>query len=138
MKTSSAKAKGRKLQMWVADKIGWMLNKKVGPDNEIASREMGQKGTDIRLVGEAKDLFPFAVECKNCEKWTLMQWIEQAKENSAEDFDWMVIANKNYSNPVLFMDAKTFFEYWRDYVEYCRESAMTPTKQHIGEDNEDH
>src|SRR5690606_40989399 len=35
-----------------------------GRDEMIAPREMGQSGTDVRLVGEAAQRLPFAIECK--------------------------------------------------------------------------
>ena len=38
-------------------------------------------GQDVRLVGEAKKRFPFSIECKWQESWSLPSWIKQAKEN---------------------------------------------------------
>ena len=55
IKTSSAKAKGRSLQQWVCQKISDLLNIPWGKDELIASREMGQSGVDIRLIGEAQE-----------------------------------------------------------------------------------
>lgn len=68
MKTSSCKAKGRRLQQLVA-KI--LLG--IGADHglvadDIVSRGMGQNGVDVILSPAAKVIFPLAIECKNVEK----------------------------------------------------------------------
>jgi len=107
--TSSAKAKGRSLQQWVCKQISEMLSIPWGKDELIASREMGQSGTDVRLIGEAKKKFPFSVECKYQESWSVHGWIKQAKENQEEGTDWLLFARRNYMDPVVIMDAKAFF-----------------------------
>lgn len=108
--TGSAKAKGRRLQQWVAEKISVLLNIPWGKDELIASREMGQCGTDIRLIGEAKKRFPFCVECKFQESWSVHAWIEQAKANQEEGMDWLVFAKRSRTKPIVIMDGKAFFE----------------------------
>lgn len=107
---SSRKAKGRRFQQMIADKIGELLNLPVGKDEMIASREMGQSGTDIRLIGPAKELFPFAVECKNQESWSIHNWIQQAKDNEDKDTDWLLFCKRNRMKPVVVMDMDVFFE----------------------------
>ncbi len=107
---SSAKAKGRSLQQWVCQKISDLTGLPWGKDELIASREMGQSGTDIRLVGEAKEKFPFSVECKYQENWSLPSWIKQAKANQMEGTDWLLIIRKNHMEPIVVMDANRFFE----------------------------
>jgi len=109
----SAKAKGRNLQNWVAQKISEVLNLPWGKDEMIASREASQSGTDIRLVGEAKERFPFSVECKWQEVWNVHSWIKQAQDNQEEGTDWLVIAKRNRMNPVVIMDAGRFFDLLR-------------------------
>ncbi len=107
---SSAKAKGRSLQQWACKKISELLDIPWGKDECIASREMGQSGTDVRLIGEARVRFPFSVECKYQESWAFPAWIKQAKENQAEGTDWLLIVRKNRMEPVVVMDAERFFE----------------------------
>lgn len=109
MKTSSAKAKGRSFQKWVSDKISETIGIKNGKDELIDSRPMGNSGTDIILIGKAKELFPYSVECKKHEKWNMMQFIEQAKTNSVDD-NWLLFISKNRFKPVVVMDAEKFFE----------------------------
>ena len=85
IKISSAKAKGRELQKWVACEISKITHIKCGKDELIESREMGQSGVDIKLIGEVQQLFPFSVESKRCEKINLSKAIEQAKANQKEN-----------------------------------------------------
>ena len=110
IKTSSAKAKGRNLQKWTCQKISELLGIPWGKDELIASREMGQSGTDVRLVEEAQERFPFSVECKYQETWSVPSWIKQAKENQKEGTDWLLIMRKNHKEPVVVMDGERFFE----------------------------
>lgn len=106
---SSAKAKSRRLQNWVAEKISEITGYPWGYDEVIAPREMGQSGVDIRLVGDARKLFPFSVEAKNQEKWSIPSWIKQAESNCYEDTDWLLVVKKNRKNPIVIMDAEVFF-----------------------------
>jgi len=109
IKPSSAKAKGRSLQQWVCQRISDLLGIPWGKDELISSREMGQSGTDVRLIGEAQERFPFSVECKNQETWAIPQWIRQAQANQKEGTHWLLIAKRNRTKPVVIMDAKAFF-----------------------------
>lgn len=113
---ASRKAKGRRLQQEVATRIGQLLNLKVGPDEMIATREMGQPGTDVRLVGLAKEMFPFSIECKNQESWSLQTWIDQAKKNQDKDTDWLLICKKNRLNSVVVMDMEVFFNFFENIM----------------------
>lgn len=113
IKPSSAKSKGRELQKWVCKKISdltgfpWGSNGKT--DCPIESRPMGQSGTDVRLESCVKTIFPYSIECKRCESWSVPAWIEQAKSNQEEGTEWLLICKKNHSSPVVIMDAEVFF-----------------------------
>jgi len=108
MKTKSAKAKGRRLQQWVADRIALATGLESGKDKMIASREMGQAGTDVRLVGDAAKRFPFSIECKCQETWSVHKWIKQAKSNMFLGMPWLVFCKRNNEKPVVIMDADEF------------------------------
>ena len=113
MKTRSAKNKGMKLQKWVCERISESLD--IPFDNqdeqcEIHSRECGLSGTDVILRGEAYKKFNYDVECKNTENISLYSYIEQAKSNTKENRQWLVIHKKNQSKPIVIMDADHFFE----------------------------
>jgi hypothetical protein len=123
MKTSSAKAKGRRLQQWVCKQISKATGIKWGKDCLIDSRPMGQSGTDTILIGEAQELYPFATECKNQERWDLPSYIKQAKEAQEKvnkdhktETNWQVFLKKNRHEEIIIMDACCWFEIWRDYL----------------------
>jgi hypothetical protein len=110
---ASAKGKGRRLQHWTAKKISELLNLPWGYDEVIAPREMGQSGTDIRLVADAKELFPWSIECKNSESWSVPAFIKQAKENQLPGTDWLVVMKKNQHEEIIVLDAEVFFDILR-------------------------
>ena len=109
MKTSSAKAKGRSLQKKVAEMISDLTGLSCGRDCPIESRPMGQNGPDIRLEEAAQKLFPFTVECKNSEKWSVAAAIEQCKANIYPGTDWLLVLGKNRFTPIVVLEAKVFF-----------------------------
>lgn len=113
IKISSRKAKGRKLQNWVAKKISDLTGYEWGKDEMIAPREMGQSGVDVRLVADAKDDFPWSVECKNQESWSLPAFIKQAKENQLPGTQWLLFIRKNKHEEIVVLDAETFFNLLR-------------------------
>lgn len=108
--TASAKAKGRALQQWVCQQISDLLGIPWGKDALIASREMGQSGTDVRLIGKAQEEFPFSVECKWQESWSIPAWIKQAKENQKEGTNWLLFVKRSRQAPIVIMDAEQFFK----------------------------
>lgn len=113
----SAKAKGRELQKWVCRMISeltglpWSSNGK--EDAPISSRPMGQSGTDVRLESHVKKLFPFSVECKWQESWSIPAWAEQARKNQEKGTHWLLFCKRSRNNPVVIMDAEAFFELLR-------------------------
>ena len=114
---ASAKDKGRNLQKWVCKKISELLNIEYGYEDEklIQPRLMGQSGTDVVLHQEALKRFPYSVECKSCEAWSLPSFIRQAKKNTKENTDWLlVLKRKEFKNPVVVIDANRFFQILED------------------------
>lgn len=106
----AGKERARVLQKWVAERISILLNIPCGKDELIASREMGQSGCDVRLIGEALKGFPYSVECKNVEQWNVPDAIKQAKSNVIPGTTWLVFMKKNNIKPVVIMDGEYFFE----------------------------
>ena len=115
--TRSRKAKGARLQNWIRDKISEVTGIRAGKDELIASRPMGQSGTDIILIGEAAKKFPFSVEAKNQENFSLAKWVEQARANQKEGTDWLLIMGKNRFKPIVCMDADAFFKLHKEYLD---------------------
>ena len=94
---SSAKSKGRNLQHFVCSEIADILQLPYNQQDDqclIHSREMGQRGTDVVLRGEALQRFPFSVECKNQENLNLVETVEQAKANIVPNTDYLIVHTK--------------------------------------------
>ena len=102
MKTSSAKAKGRRLQQ----KFMQLLIEKLDIDPEdIESRSMGAGGEDLIMSKAARTKFPFSVECKNQERMNIWSAWEQATNNRGI-YEPLVVIKKNGVDP-LVVDQKT-------------------------------
>jgi hypothetical protein len=67
LKTSSAKAKGRRCQDLVRDALRSLGITRGLVAEDIESRGMGQNGVDVILSPAAMRVFPLDVECKNVE-----------------------------------------------------------------------
>lgn len=116
IKVSSAKAKARYLQNWVAEKISNLLNLEWGHEEDklIRPRSMGQSGTDVELLGEAFVRFPVVIECKSGENWSIKAAIKQVKEHQRKEkrgkTQWLVfLKSKEFKKPIVVMDADYFF-----------------------------
>lgn len=108
MSTRSAKAKGRKLQTWVADKLLGLL--KSVTELDIKSTPMGVNGVDVQLSTVAYKQFPYNIECKNTERMTtIYNYYEQAisHKHSGEP---LLIIKMNRQKPLAIVDAEHFME----------------------------
>jgi len=114
MKTSSAKAKGRRLQQHVATRIKehFFL-----PDSDVKSLPMGSQGADVWLSTTARSLFPFSIECKAQEKINIWSAYEQAKTHGESP---LVIFTRNRSDVLCtmsFEDLLKILEYRHQHHE---------------------
>ena len=110
MKTSSAKAKGRRFQQWVRDQLIEQLD--VHPE-DIESRSMGAGGEDLILARAAREKFPYSIECKNQESINIWKAYEQAQENS-KNYEPIVIIKRNNTKPLVLVDADFFMKLHKD------------------------
>ena len=110
MRPQSAKAKGRRLQQQVRDLL-LELFPELQPE-DVRSTAMGQGGDDVQLSPAARALLPFNIECKNKKEVAVINWLKQA-ETHGKDIP-IVVAKQNHSEPVVIIDAKTFFQMVRD------------------------
>lgn len=103
MLTSSAKAKGRRLQQYVRDTIQKRFNLDA---TEVQSTGMGQAGLDIQLSERARMSFPYGVECKAQEGLgKLYGFYQQAKENAGQLTPIVVLrSNKKEALVILKFD----------------------------------
>lgn len=102
MKAQSAKAKGRKLQQWVRDKILDAF-----PDltsRDVKSTSMGATGEDVLLSEAAFKVFPFYVEAKSRESIAVYRFYEQ----SPKDKQVLLIIKENGKKPLAVLDAELF------------------------------
>jgi hypothetical protein len=104
MKTSSAKAKGRRFQQWVRDLLIEDLD--IHPE-DIESRSMGAGGEDLIMARAARKKFPMSIECKNQEKVNVWKSYDQAKANCG-DYEPVLFMKKNNSKPLVVVDAEYF------------------------------
>ncbi len=107
MKTSSAKAKGRRLQQKIRDLLLETFTE-LEPD-DIRSTSMGVSGEDLQLSPAARKLIPFAIECKNQEKLNIWDSLKQAEENSG-DYDPVLIFKRNRSKTYAVINIEKFIE----------------------------
>lgn len=109
MRPSSAKAKGRKLQQLVRDKI---LKKfpTLEAETDVRSAIMGETGCDVKLSSKARKLFPFSIECKSLAKIAVYSFYEQASANTERGTKPLVIFKANRKKPMVMLDLDTFME----------------------------
>jgi len=107
----SAKAKGRRLQQDVCRLISDLTGIIWGKDCDIESRGGGQSGTDVILRGDAKTLFPYDIEAKSQEVWSVPAYIEQARKYVQKDHNWLlVLKKKSLKDSFALVTLKHFFE----------------------------
>ena len=113
MKTHSAKAKGRRLQQEVRDRL--LEVSKLHPD-DIRSTPMGSSGEDVMLSPAARKVFPWSIECKNVEKLSIWSAIEQARAN-AKDYTPVVVFTKNHETTQVAIPFDFFIKLYENYLE---------------------
>ena len=108
IKTSSAKAKGRRLQQWVRDRILAAFPKL--DTSDVRSTSMGAAGEDVLLAKAARDVFPYSVECKSLKAVSIYKHVDQAKSNCPEGAEPLVIIKADRRKPLAVVDADHFIE----------------------------
>ena len=121
MKTSSAKAKGRKLQQWFASIMVKTLNLH---EEDLESRPMGSQGEDIIMGRESREKFPYSIECKNQEAVNVWKAYEQASTN-CKGYEPLVVIKRNRSKPLVLVDAEHFVA--------LHKKALTPLELQVVE-----
>lgn len=114
MKPSSAKAKGRKLQQWVRDKILETFPA-LEPD-DVRSTSMGATGEDVQLSPAARKVVPYQLECKNKARSQVHTYYNQAKEHG--EHEPLVIVKMDRDIPLAVLSAETFLHILRELHEY--------------------
>lgn len=104
MKISSRKAKGRRLQNFVKEKLIEALG---FTEDDIRTAIMGEGGADIKMNIKASCAFPFDIECKNQEGYgKIYDAYDQA---SAHGNNYpLVIIKSNKKKPLAVIDLDHF------------------------------
>lgn len=111
MNTASRKAKGRRLQYKVRDDLRAMGKSFGLKPEDVESRPMGSQGVDLMLSSRAREIFPFQIECKNCESlnvWKIFQ--EHYEKHKQAHGIKMLIHSKNHSEPLVTLRWKDFMD----------------------------
>ncbi len=108
MKTASGKAKGRKLQQVVRDKI--LEAFPILEPDDAKSCSMGASGEDVQLSPAARRLFPYSVECKARASISVYAWYQQAKTNAPKGMEPLLVIKQNYGKPLVVVDLDHYME----------------------------
>lgn len=109
MKPQSAKAKGRKFQQQVRDKLIEQLE--IHPE-DIESRSMGAGGEDLIMARAARQKFPCSIECKSVERLNVYEAYEQASANSGS-YEPVLFMKKNRKKALVVVDADYFISLFK-------------------------
>ena len=114
MNVKSSKAKGRRLQNFVRDKLRkifikeWTKLPKLEED-DIKSQTMGMCGEDIVMSPAAKKIIPYSFECKNVEKLNVWNALEQAETN-CEGRTPVLVFKRNHSKTYIAIELDSWLE----------------------------
>ena len=108
IKTSSAKAKGRRHQQWVRDKIYTAFPHL--EEGDVRSTSMGAGGEDLQLSPAARKVFPYSVECKAYKSFAIYKVLEQASSNAPKGSEPIAIIKGDRQRPLAVLDAEHFFK----------------------------
>lgn len=108
MTPSGAKAKGRKHQQYVRDKI-LEKNPSLEPD-DVKSTSMSAGGEDIQLSPAARKLIPLSIECKHRANFAFYKDYDQAATNAPKGTEPVLVARANHRKAVAIIDFETFLD----------------------------
>ena len=97
----SSKAKGRRLQNYVRDRLRAIFSSL--EEDDIKSQTMGMTGEDIVLSPAARKLIPYSIECKNVERLNVWQCLKQTEDNTHEDCSPALVIKRNQTNPYIMI-----------------------------------
>ena len=103
----SSKAKGRRLQNLVRDKLREIYLPELHED-DIKSQTMGMTGEDIVLSPAAREICSFSFECKNVERLQMWQAIDQCEANKPDCSAPAIVFKKNGKDPYIAIPFEVF------------------------------
>ena len=108
MKTSSAKAKGRRACQVVAQYILSSFPSLTPKD--VTVTPSGVTGVDVQLSQKAFDMFPFCIEVKNQEKLNVWAALEQAVSHRDDNETPILFFTRNRSKMYVALEIEDFFK----------------------------
>jgi hypothetical protein len=108
MRTSSAKAKGRRACQEVVDLI--LSHFPELTDKDVFVTPSGVTGVDVQLSQRAFDILPLAIECKNTESLNIWKALEQAKSHVKGLETPILFFKRNRSELFVAFKAANFFK----------------------------
>lgn len=97
MKAKSAKAKGARLENWVAAELR---------HHGIDAKRMPGSGAFTHFKSDIYANIPYSFECKNQETTKVWEWYEQAKRDAGLNKKPIVVFSRNHSQPMALLSAK--------------------------------
>lgn len=98
MKAKSAKAKGSRLEQWVASEL-----RRTGADKD--AKRMPGSGAFQFFKSDIHTRLPYSFECKNQETTKVWEWYEQASRDASGLEKPVVIFSRNHSQPMALLSA---------------------------------
>ena len=120
----SSKAKGRRLQNFVRDKLRGIYTPELHED-DIKSQTMGMTGEDIVLSPAAREICSFSFECKNVERLQMWQAIEQCEANCKLPHIPAIVFKKNGKEPYVAIPFTVFC----DMLQFENEGRVNEQKK---------
>lgn len=110
MNTQTWKAKGRRFQQYIRDRLREELNTWFQvPPEDIQSTSMGAPGEDVTMPEYVRAFFPFSVECKAHKAFTIYNHFKQAEENSGK-YSPVLFIKGDRKKPLAVIEADVFFK----------------------------
>lgn len=111
MRTSSAKAKGRRLAARVKEALVMWALPSLHSDDVIVTSS-GETGEDIKLSPKAREIYPFAIECKNQESISIWACLKQAASNAGNYYPLLVFS-RNREDVYVALKLTDFLNLYR-------------------------
>jgi hypothetical protein len=117
MKTSSAKAKGRRLQSRIAADLQAIGEPRGLEEGDVKPVSMGVSGVDILLTPAAKRLFDLLIECKNHEKLNVVGvFMDHAEKYISHNGLPLLVHSRNRSEDLVTMRWADFLKILKSFL----------------------
>ena len=112
MKTSSAKAKGRRaaaqLRECLLETFPYL------EEDDIFVTSAGETGEDLKLSPVARDVIPYSIEVKNCERLNVWQALKQA---DTRDYTPLLVFTRNREDMYATVKLEDFLSLLKEVSE---------------------